>query len=287
MCSGSPKGRCNADELRKGLKDDPAMILREIALAAERDEDIDGEIFEVMRESAGELDRLSAHEIRELFEAVLTAEKPARGLRLASAAGVMPFVLGEACYPPRSRHEIDAFRTLMEHFDRVRPEAEYRWPLLFLCFDRKKAETAIARLRFDADRHFKFMSALKKTQELYFIVNPQDFKKFLYLNGWENVAKQQRKVYDHPENRILSRYYMIKEFKEYRMAIWPEDLAVDRADLLEAGIPEKKTDYILEKLLYMVHGKPRLNTKKDLLSAAKRFARNPFSKYLRDVHFYR
>ncbi|WP_130861877.1 hypothetical protein [Bacilliculturomica massiliensis] len=279
--------------LREKFKDDPGMIIREIALAAERDQDMDQETMEAVKETVGELSRLSAAEIRDLFETVLTAKSPARGLRLAAAAGVMPFVLGEECYPPQSRHEIDSFQTLVENYDRVRPEAEYRWALLFLCFDDKRAEQAVSRLHFDQDRHFKFTSALRKTQELYFIVRPFDFKKFLYVNGrenyeyWENVTKQQCKVYDHPDNRIMSRYYMLKEFAEYKMAVWPEDLAVDRDDLLAAGIPEKKADYILEKLLYMVHYKPRLNTRKDLLSAAKRAAANPFSKYLRDVHFFR
>lgn len=275
----------------EAFQSDPQLILKGIALAAELDFIIEPDTFEAMKAASAGLDKLSADEIREGFEEILTAASPARGLRYSAAAGIMPFVLGEECYPPKSRHEIDSFTTLMEQYDEVRPEAEYRWPLLFLCFDEKRAESAIRRLKFDERSEFLYLSSLKKIQELYFIVKPQDFKKFLYRNGWdnyefwENVTKQQRKVYDHQENRIKSRYYMLQEFEQYKMAIFLEDLAVDAGDLLAAGIPEHKVDILLEKLLYMVHYKPRLNTKDYLIAEAKRYNRNPFSKYFRDVHF--
>lgn len=289
------------DEIENGVRRDPqkyfaenpAMIFKEIALAAELGSDIETDTFNGMKTAAGALSALTAEEIRDGFAEILTAKSPARGLRLSVAAGIMSHVLGEECYPPKSKYEMGQFHTLMEQYDKVRPEIEYRYPMLFLCFDEKKAENAIKRLGFDEKRSFLYGLALKKTQELYFVVRPAEFKKFLYRNGWEhyeywnNLVKQQRKVYDQPENRIMSRYYMLQEFEAYKMAVYMEDLAVSAADLRGLGIGEEKIHIILEKLLYMVHHKPRLNTKEKLLSEAKRYSRNPFIKYLRDIHFMR
>lgn len=283
---------CAEGEPKALFKEEPSAILEGIRMAAEKDLDIELQTFEAMKENAPGLAAVGIDVIRDKFEDILSAEHGARGLRMAVAAEVMPYVLGEA-WPPKSRYEIDQFNGLLENLDVTRPDIEYRFPMLFMCFDEKRAIQAIDHLGFDRETAEMYKIALKKVQDLYFVVKPHDFKKFLYLNGkesyeyWEVLAKQQRKLYDHPENRIMSRYYMLQEFKQLKMAIYPEDLAVDADDLIAAGVPTDKVGYILEKLLYRVHYFPRRNTREYLLSEAKRCSRNPLGKFFRDVHFFR
>lgn len=222
---------------------------------------------------------------------ILQSPAPAKDLRLAIKNGEMGELLGPECWSAATKGEKARLNDLSENFDAVRPEMEYRLPLVLQCFDEKRAEGAVRYLQLSPAEGERYLTALKKVEELYFVVRPPEFKRFLYQNGmenyeyWENIAKQQRKVHDFPENRILSRYYMLQEFQQYGMAIFPEDLAVDRADLLSLGIGEGKVDAVLEKLLYTVHHKPRLNTREQLLAEAKRIGRNPFALFFRHIHF--
>jgi len=270
----------------------PLLILKGIVLAAETDFDVEMDTFEAMREKVSKLRESKMEDIRDAFAEIITARYAAKGLRMAMAIGSMPYVLGENCFPPKSKNEAADFQILMENFDRCRSELEYRYALIFLCFEKKRAIEAIQRLNFEPEMEEKMILAQNLVPELYFIVQPFPFKKFLGKYGFEvyeyaeNVTKQQRKVYDHAENRILSRYYMLQDFEKVNMPIYVDDLALTLEDLTQIGIEEEEeAKEMLKMLLDMVHAYPRRNEKKILLKKAKEFKKNPVKRMLRGVQW--
>lgn len=271
---------------------EPLLILKGIALAAESDFDIEMDTYEAMTQSVSKLAESNLEDIGDAFGEIITAQHAAKGLRMSMAIGILPYVLGENCFPPKNRNELSDFQTLMENFDRVRFELVYRYAIIFLCFEKKRAIESIQRLKFDAEMEEKLILAQKLIPELYFVVQPFGFKKFLAKYGLEiyefaeNVTKQQRKVYDHPENRILSRYYMLQEFQKVKMPVFVEDLVIKLEDLKEIGIAEEgEAKEMLKMLLDMVHAYPRKNEKKILLKKAKEFKKNPIKRMLRGIHW--
>ncbi|MEA4986674.1 MAG: hypothetical protein VB095_01310 [Anaerovorax sp.] len=271
---------------------DPLLILKGIALAAEADFDIEMDTFEAMTQCVSGLKDSRMEDIRDAFGKIITAQYAAKGLRMAMAIGIMPYVLGENCFPPKSRNEANDFQILMENYDCCRFELEYRYALLFLCFEKKRALEAIHRLKFDSEMEEKMILVQNLVPELYFVVQPFAFKKFLGKHGFEtyeyaeNVTKQQRKVYNHAENRVLSRFYMLQEFEKIKMPVYVDDLVIKVEDLKEVGITdEEEAKEMLKMLLDMVHAYPRKNERKILLKKAKEFKKNPIKRMLRGVQW--
>lgn len=270
----------------------PLLILKCIALAAELDFDIEMGTYEAMTESVSKLTESNIKEIRDVFGEILTAQHGAKGLRMAMAIGILPYVLGDDCFPPRNKNEASDFQTLMENLDCSKFELVYRYALVFLCFEKNRAINSIQRLQFDPEMEEGLIMLQNLIPELYFVVQPFDFKKFLGKYGLEtyefaeNVTKQQRKIYDYPENRILSRFYMLQEFNKVKMPIYVNDLVIKEEDLKEVGIIDSvEAEEMLKMLLDMVHAYPRRNQKKILLKKAKEYKKNPIKRMLRGVQW--
>ncbi len=274
------------------FEQNPLLILKGIALAADADFDIELETFEAMGKNAFRLEESRIEDIRDAFGEIITGQNAAKGLRMAMAAGILPYILGADCFPPKTKNEIADFEILMESLDKCRPEPEYRYALLFLCFEKKRALEAIEHLQFDIEMNEKMKLSQELVSELYFIVQPFPFKKFLGKYGFEtyeyveNVAKQQRKVYEHPENRVLSRYYMLQDFEKMKMPVYVRDLALKAEDLAQIGITEEEeAQEMLRMLLDMVHAYPKRNEKKLLMKKAEEFKKNPIKRMFRGVQW--
>jgi hypothetical protein len=83
--------------------------------------------------------------------------------------------------------------------------------------------------------------------------------------------------------------YLLEEIHAFHEAIFPDDLAVDGNDLIEAGICESAED--AEKMLHMlverIHLKPNLNTRSKLLDLAKTYKKNKLAAATRGIRWMR
>lgn len=221
---------------------------------------------------------------------LLTGTQARRELKAACQDGRLRELLGEGCWPP-SKGEQARLDNLMERLDLVRPELVYRLSVLLLCFEKKKAAEAAKQLKVDNNLRSQVYMAVMLTDDLYFVQTPLAMKRFLVEYGTEryefleDVLKQQRKLFDQSEGRILARLTMIEEFKRCSIPVFAEDLAVTVQDLIEAGIPADKAEDILLKLLDVVHVKPADNKRDFLLKKGKLFYKVPLAAGLRKVQW--
>lgn len=276
------------------LKADPSQIFRGIVLASDLDFKLDGDTGKAVKEAVTVLDTADREILRDGLGDILTAEHAAKALRAASRLDVLEHTLGSECFPPQDRHSADSFQTLSENLDFARNEWECRYALLFLCFRSKTGIPAIQRLEFEKEVEERLIAAYQLTQDLYFTVQPLPFKRFLAEHGMEcyeymeTIIKQQRKVYGHPDNRILSRIYMMEDFKNTKVPIFVEDLVITAADLEEVGITDPdEAAQMLSDLRDVVVLYPRRNTKAFLLKKAKDFLKHPVKRAARKVHWYK
>lgn len=270
------------------FEEDPLRILRGIRLAAQLDFDLQLDTFKAMQEKAHLLDQLSADRIRQELERIVTSQNSGKGLRICMTAGVMPYILGDY-YNNAKKHEMASLMELAENIDRSKMDIEYRLGLLYLCFEKSNALAAIKRLHYDKHLELKLHTAIFYLEDLSFINQRIDLKRFIFKLGYdlydylENLAKQQRKVYDFTEHKIRNRMTIFENIQECKEALFIEELAVDGEDLKQLGLEGEAIGKMLGMLLDVVHKKPRENTKENLLSKAREFQRNPISVMLRKV----
>ncbi|HZK88262.1 MAG TPA: hypothetical protein VFC27_03825, partial [Anaerovoracaceae bacterium] len=149
---------------------------------------------------------------------------------------------------------------------------------------------ALKYLEYDGAMEQKLTDAVTLLSQLYFLSNKYDFKKFLvkysmdrydYLNG---LAKVQRIVYDHDEVKIMARSHILEDIRKFKEPIFIEDLAIDGNDLIEEGIAEgEKIGKILLMLIDIVHMKPNLNTRSEMLRYARQFSKSRLAASFRKV----
>lgn len=224
------------------------------------------------------------------FVRLLTGTRAARELEAAYRDESLGTLLGNECWPP-TKGERSRLENLIQRLDLIRPELEYRLSVLLLCFEKKKAEAAAKQLKVDNELRSLVYMAVMLTDEVYFIQSPLAMKRFLVEYGTEryefleNVLKQQRKLFDQSEGRIMARIMMLEDFEKNRIPVFPEDLDVGVEDLVEAGIPERKAEEILFQLLDLVHINPANNQKVFLLKKAQLYHKIPLAAGLRKVQW--
>jgi tRNA nucleotidyltransferase (CCA-adding enzyme) len=276
----------------KRFTEDPYRILRGIRFAAQLDFDIESATLQGMKDKVHLLAHISVDRIRDEFIKIITAKNSKKGLSLLIATGALPYILGEECVTGASKAERSDFTILTENIDRSKTDKEYRLGLIFICFKTEKAMRAIQKLHFDSDLEHKLQAAVLFLEELSFINHRVDLKQFIYKVGYEtyqyleNLAKQQRKVYDFTEYKIRNRMTIFKDIEKNQEPIFLEDLAVSGHDLMELGLKGQEIGKMLGMLLDVVHKSPRENTKEALMKKAMGFQKNPIKALLRKVRWY-
>ena len=272
------------------FKEDPLRILRGIRLAGQLDFDISMEVFSAMQKTAPLLEQISMDRRRQEFEKLLVTKNTGKALRMCVAANVLPTLFND-CYPPKGKQNQGDLKELLQKIDKAKPEVDLRLALILLCFDKQKALRAIDGLNCSSDSAKRLKAALHLMEELYFASDKYSLKRFIYLQGEDiyeflnNVAKQQRDVYDMPGFRIESRYYILDDIQKSKEAMYVNQLAINGNDLIEAGIAEgEQVGQLLTMLLDVVHRFPGLNTKPKLLKKAKEL-KKPLRAKLRNIYF--
>lgn len=280
-------------EPREAFEKKPVLMLEAIYLAAELDFDLPKTLHEAMLEKSGLLKNVSVSQRRELLQDIIVAEHAGKGLRMLAGSKLMPALVGEAA-SSMTRYGRGLFNDLAAGIDKLKPVAERRLGLLYLCFE-KKGQQAIELLEYDPKTHQHLMDATTEMTKIFFIRDKAELKSYIYKVGMErynylqNLAKAQRIVYPSGNVKVENRHYLMEEINALHEPIFIEDLAIDAQDILNEGITdsEERAAYLLGLLPAVVHQKPGKNKKKDLLRYARRFNKSKLHAALRGVKWLR
>jgi hypothetical protein len=257
---------------------DAFSVLR---LAAALDCEISKDLMGELRTALGPSPAKSL--LREEMSALLAPPHGSRGLALAADAGLISHILGAGVFENARRGEREEFRTLVLGLEAARPEAAYRWALLFRRFDRKRAEAAVIALRFDAHTETRLLKALRYTDKIYFLNTKLEFKRFVKRHGFDDyyfmdrIARQEKKIFDRRDLKIENRLHILEEIRAGGEPLTPGDLAVCESDLAESGVcaAGEECARILSSLMDLVIVKPQCNKRDILLTEAARIKKNP------------
>lgn len=285
--------RAIGDPMRR-FEEDPVRILRGIRFAAQLDFDVEENTLEAMKKQVRLLEKVNINLIRQEFIKLITAKNSSRGLFLCLSTDAINPILGEPCMNGLNKFETTALSQLAENIDRSRIEDEFRLGLVFLCFEKERALQAIERLQFDHHMNRLLAAAQNHLEDLSFVNTRILLKRFIYkvgediYNYLENLAKQQRKVYDLNEYKIRNRLTIYKDIKKFNEPIFIRDLAINGDDLKKIGMVEgQEIGIMLDMLMDVVHKHPALNNPEALLKKANQFRKNPVSVLLRKVVWFK
>ncbi|MDR2295230.1 MAG: hypothetical protein LBD95_00375 [Clostridiales Family XIII bacterium] len=258
-----------------------AAALGTIRLARTLDCEVAGDLMRALRTAFGPAPAKSL--LREEMTAILAPPHGARGLALATDAGLLPHILGPGVWENARGGVRAEFLTLVEKLELARPETAYRWALLFRRFDRKAMEAAVRALRFDAETETKLLKTLRHTDGIYFLNTKIELKRFIKRCGFDDyyfidrVARQEKKIFDRRDLKVENRLYILEEIRAKGEPLTPEDLAIGEDELLASGLCAAREDCarILSSLMDIVILKPQSNKRDTLLREAARIKRNP------------
>lgn len=282
-CVGEPEQRFNEDPLR---------MLRAVRFAAELGFDLHKSVYEgivACRDLAAEL---SKDRIRGEFKRLINGEQAGKGLRMLMGTGLLSVVIGEEAAGRMSRRELENYETLTENIHKTMRVPERRLGLFYTALEEARALKALAYLEYSGKMDQCLKDAVLLTQQVYFLSNKYDLKRFLIRHGMEryeylhNLTKAQRIVYDYDEHKIMARTVILEDIYKFKEPVFIEDLAITGQDLLDAGIAEgEKIGKILLMLVDVVHMKPNLNTREQLMKYAKSFSKSRISAATRNIRF--
>ncbi|MDX9887936.1 MAG: CCA tRNA nucleotidyltransferase [Anaerovoracaceae bacterium] len=272
------------------LKQDPSRMLRAVRLVAELNFELDRDLRNAILAQCSLMEHVSKEKILEEFSRILGSEYPGKGLRLLAGLNLMPFIIGEDIALHMTKNELDDFSTYCENIHKTKQNPRRRMGLFYLIFSGKRALKAIEILPHTAKDIQHFNDQIKYMHKIYFIRTKIEFKQFVAKIGLEryqylqNLAKAQRIVYDLPEEKVLSRDYLLTVIRNEKEPLFVEDLAINGDDLIAAGFEEGEgIGQMLYMLLDAVHLKPQRNEKKELLKLAKVYKKSWLRRTSRNV----
>lgn len=271
------------------FREKPILMMEAILLAAELDFDLPRKVYDAMIEAGPLMEKTKVSVRRELFKAIITAEHAGKGLRMLAGAEIMPSLIGEAALKMSARQR-ELFRDLAEGIDQLKPVTERRLGLFYQCFEKRGLE-AMELLEYDERTRQHLTDAMTQMEKIYFIRDKIELKQYIYTVGMErynyvhNLAKAHRIVYPQGNVKVQNRHYMLEDILANKEPIFVEDLAINEADILEAGITDSREEAarLLLLLPAVVHSKPSQNKKDKLLDYARKFKKSKLKAALRGV----
>ena len=279
----------------ESFREDPVRMLKAIRMAAELDFDLTQSVYEAICANYRLLEKISIDRFRNEFVKTLSAAHAGKGLGLIMDTGIINLVLGDEVVKKLTRREKSDLVVLSQNIDRSKQVPERRLGLFYITMDKKRAMPSIEKFNFDSKTRQHLVDAVSDMAKLYFTSTKEMLKKFIYERGMDrynylaNLEKAQRIVFDYDsETKIKSKMYLLEEIHALHEPIFPEDLAIDANDLIEAGIcDEKEADKMLSMLVEKIHIKPNQNKRSELLKLAKLYKRNKLAAMTRGIKWTR
>jgi poly(A) polymerase len=123
--------RAVGDQPERRFDEDPLRMLRACRFAAQLDFEIERHTAEAIRRAASTLAKISRERIRDEFTKLLLTANPMRGLRLAVALGLMPYIVPEMLelrgVSQAPAHSKDVYEHVLRVIARTPPRAAARW----------------------------------------------------------------------------------------------------------------------------------------------------------------
>lgn len=286
------------------FEEDALRILRGIRFAAQLGFELEEGTLRAMKDKAKLLAFISIERIREEFTKTVTASYCGKGLALFRETGVLPYVLGEVCAENAGASEWELFDGLAGEIDQVGLGGEIdqacpvggiepaifaeksdpvarmlslRLALIYLCFEKGRALSAIDRLGYSNEMKrllrcgvglIDEFDRIKDKVELKGLLGRIGLRIFSYLM---DLSGQRYRVYGLDEGPVLRNQELFREIQLNEEPVFLRDLAVNGRDLIEAGIGKgTEIGKTLELLLKIVHRFPEKNEKGLLLEIAER-----------------
>ena len=279
----------------ESFKEDPVRMLRAIRFAAELNFDLTQSVYEAICANYRLLEKISIDRFRNEFVKTLSAANAGKGLSLIMDTGIINLILGDDVVGRLTRREKNDLMILPQNIDRSKQVPERRLGLFYITMDKKRAMPSIEKFNFDSKTRQHLVDAVHDMPKLYFTSTKEMLKKFIYerdmdrYNYLANLEKAQRIVFDYDsETKIKSKMYLLEEVHALNEPIFPEDLAIDGNDLVEAGICQpEETEKMLRMLVEKTHIKPNLNKRSELLKLAKLYKKNKLAAMTRGIKWTR
>jgi hypothetical protein len=176
-----------------------------------------------------------------------------------------------------------------KNISKVKGDGLDKFVLLLTIFPKASSLDTLGLLNLD-EKYYKYFVAIDKLEDFTIINDKDELKRFIYNNGKDvydymfRLSSNYIKAYEFPEYRYLSKKYLLEEIYKQKEPIFPEDLAIDRNDLMESGIADRNNvDELMNLLTEHVHNKPYKNNREDLLEAAERISRSKLQRIFRKI----
>ncbi len=257
------------------FEEDALRILRAIRFSAQLGFQVEEETLDAMREKAALLRFISVERIREEFAKTVTAENAGTGLVLLKQTGVLPYLFGDSCVENAGETEWMRFDKLSDLIGLSENLLSLRLSLVYGCFEKERALTAIERLGYSNEMKKLLQSAVTLTGELKQVRDKTELKGFISRSDLQlfkflaDLWKQQCSVFHTDEAELRTVLALFDEVERNREPVFLEDLAVDGNDLIDAGVRKGvEVGRMLQLLLETVHREPQKNEKELLLKIA-------------------
>ena len=279
----------NADE---SFKDNPIRMLKAIHISADLGFDLSKQVFEAITGNYRLINKIPMDKFRDEFTDIMSAAHAGKGFSLIMDTGLINLVLDDKSVKHLTNREKSDLMMLSENIDRSKQIPERRLGLFYSAINKRKGIPSIEKFGFDEFTTACLIDAVKDLPRLYFCSQENQLKKFVYEHGWDrsnyllNLEKAQRIVFNlDSQMRIEGRAYFLREIANKNEPIFPEDLAIDANDLIEAGICDdvESAKDMLKRLVEACHNKPQLNVREQLIAKAKKFKKNKIASYFRRI----
>lgn len=226
------------------------------------------------------------------FETILGGKYVGKALKLIGDIGMIPVFVGT-----KARIEkmgVKDFEKLTKNIY-MTDSLIMRKALFYLCFERTYAYAA-AYLTLDEDERKKLLPVQLLIQNLYFLTEEVELKKFIGEYGWEKYEFIDRlmgvyvKVFERPkdEERLEKRRAAVEKLKSENPPIMIGDMAIDAGDIMRAGITDSRDEAnkLMKMIVEDVHRHPERNEKTKLLNYAMKYHRCRLSGVMRKMKIF-
>lgn len=299
-CVGVPQERFTEDALR---------MLRAVRFAARFGFEIDTETEKAIRELSHRITNISAERIHMELSKTLCSPNPGYMDRLVTY-GLIGHVLPE--FEPNigleQNHPYHVYPVDLHTYESLRhiaPEEALRWAIYlhdigkgytkttdddgidhFYGHPAKSIELSkkiLARLKFDnktrdkvlklIEYHdYRFEDTLKSVRRAVARMGKDLFEPYLQVQ-YADIKGQAPDKFDVRAQSLECKRALFQEMLDKDQCTTIKDLAVKGGDMMDIGVPKGKAiGYVLESLLDLVLETPELNTKDQLIEAARRIA---------------
>ena len=205
------------------------------------------------------------------------AKELIKSYRDGSLAELLP-----GCLPIKSRSERSDFEKKITNLGKIEINFNLRMAVLLYPFDDNAAKYILEKYFVSNSSIETILKTRNEADEFSLINNKIKLKRFIYDNGWDcyhflnEYVKALNDVMDLPSYKLLSKDYMVKEILQRREVIFQDDLNIDKNELVDSGvIDKKKVDRIMDALTLHCQIAPSDNKYDILMNKARYYNKHP------------